>query len=203
MSVPYPGAPTYRFGERSGVEQAARVHQDLAELTSPRLHYQRYFCLPQANTDLLEYAQGLHDFLRAYFYMKSADWTGHAPAPLRSASAADLATMPEYYVMALDKTMPDTVAAAMPTQEEVSACRWLTDDELAMYAHTFTEFEFHGGLQWYRAFSSASSRLSCACLPARPSACRPTLSQVLAIGVFTKAPVLLRPCKAAHARTCV
>ncbi len=158
MSAPYPGAPTYRFDGRSGAEQAARVHQELAELTPPRLHYQRYFCLPQANTDLLECAQGLHDFLRAYFHMKSADWAGNAPAPLRSASAADLATMPEYYVMALGKTMPDTVAAAMPKQEEVSACRWLTDDELAMYARTFAESGFQGGLQWYRAFASASSQ---------------------------------------------
>ena len=158
MSAPYPGAPSFRFDGRSAAEQAAKVHQDLASLNPPRLHYQRYLCLPEANQQMLDCAQGLPDFLRAYFHMKSADWPGNKPAPLASASAADLATMPEYYVMAMDKTMPQTVAQAMPTAEQVSACAWLPDKDLAVYALSFAATGFQGGLQWYRAFGSAASQ---------------------------------------------
>lgn len=158
MSAPYPGVPTFRFDGRKGAEQAARVHQDLAAMTPSRLHYQRYFCTPQANADMLDYDQGLHDFLRAYFHMKSADWPGNTPAPLASASAADLASMPEYYVMQASKTMPETVAPAMPTPEQVNNCAWLPDDELATYTRLFASTGFQGGLQWYRAFASAASQ---------------------------------------------
>jgi len=158
MSAPYPGVPAYRFDGRNSAEQAARVHQDLAELAPPRLHYQRYFCMPQANTDLLDCSQGLHDFLRAYFHMKSADWAGNTPAPLASASAADLATMPEYYVMAMGNTMPQAVAPCMPAEAEVSACQWLPEEDLAVYARLFATTGLQGGLQWYRAFASAASQ---------------------------------------------
>ena len=108
MSAPYPGASSFRFDGRSAAEQAAKVHQDLAALNPPRLHYQRYLCL--------------------------------------------------YYVMAMDKTMPQTVAQAMPTAEQVSACAWLPDKDLAVYALSFAATGFQGGLQWYRAFGSAASQ---------------------------------------------
>ena len=158
MSAPYPGAPAFRFDRRTGTEQATSLHQELAALTPARQHYQRYFCTPQANADMLDCPQGLHDFLRAYFHMKSADWPGNAPAPLASASAADLASMPEYYIMQAGKTMPETVAPAMPTPQQVSHCAWLPNDELAMYARVFADTGFQGGLQWYRAFASAASQ---------------------------------------------
>lgn len=158
MSAPYPGVPHFRFDGRKSAEQAARLHQDLAALTPPRLHYQRYFCTPQANDDMLDCQQGLHDFLRAYFHMKSADWPGNTPAPLASSSAAELASMPEYYVMRAGRTMPETVATTMPTPEQMSACAWLPDDELTTYARVFAETGFQGGLQWYRAFASADSQ---------------------------------------------
>lgn len=158
MSAPYPGVPAFRFDGRKAAELTGRIHQDLAALTPPRLHYQRYFCTPQANDDLLNCPQGLHDFLRAYFHMKSADWPGNTPAPLAAASAADLASLPEYYVMQAGKTMPETVAPFMPTQQQVHDCHWLPDDELATYARMFAATGFQGGLQWYRAFASARSQ---------------------------------------------
>ena len=38
----------------------------------------------------------------------------------------------------------------MPSEEEVAACRWLTDAQLSVYAHEFARTGFQGGLQWYR-----------------------------------------------------
>ena len=37
---------------------------------------------PDAHRDMLEAPQGLHAFLRAYFHMKSADWSLNIPEPL-------------------------------------------------------------------------------------------------------------------------
>ena len=79
--------------------------------------------------------QGIHDFLRAYYHFKSADWKENTAAPARRAySASELAKMPRYYVMDLDKTMAENVAPDMPTPAEIAACQWLTDEELRVYS---------------------------------------------------------------------
>jgi pimeloyl-ACP methyl ester carboxylesterase len=38
----------------------------------------------------------------------------------------------------------------MPSPAEIAACRWLPDNELAVYAAEYTRTGFQGGLQWYR-----------------------------------------------------
>ena len=45
--------------------------------------------------------------------------------------------MPTYYVMDFHKGMAETVAEEMPSAEEFAACKWLTDEELAVYAAEF------------------------------------------------------------------
>ena len=45
--------------------------------------------------------QGVHDFLRAYYHHKSADWKGNKPYPLKSWTADEIAKLPTYYVMDL------------------------------------------------------------------------------------------------------
>ncbi len=95
--------------------------------------------------------QGVHDFLRAYYHHKSADWPGNRPARLASWSAAELAKLPTYYVMNLEQGMAETVALEMPLPETIAACDWLTDDELSVYSSTFQRTGFQGGLQWYRS----------------------------------------------------
>ena len=46
----------------------------LAALDPPRKHYQQYLSSRRANDDLWHPPQGLHAFLRAFFYVKSGDW---------------------------------------------------------------------------------------------------------------------------------
>jgi len=58
--------------------------------------------------------------------------------------------MPTYYIMDLDRTMPETVAAEMPSAEAIAACRWLPEEELAVYSGEYERTGFQGGLQWYR-----------------------------------------------------
>jgi len=94
--------------------------------------------------------QGVHDFLRAYFHFKSGDWAGNAPFPLASWSAGELAKMPTYYVMDLDRDMAQTVAPEMPDAAAIAACGWLPDGELSVYSAEYERTGFQCGLQGYR-----------------------------------------------------
>ena len=136
MSAPFGGPPS--------ALPAAEIHQELAKLG--RKHYQWYYSTRAADADMHYCRQGIADFLRAYYHFKSADCEGNRPYPLKSWSAGELAKLPTYYVMELEKDMAETVAPEMPRQ----AAAWLTDEELGVYAETFNQTGFQGGLQWYR-----------------------------------------------------
>jgi pimeloyl-ACP methyl ester carboxylesterase len=159
MSAPFGGPPRLPFNT---ADQPANgrpddpVHRELAALPRPRKHYQWYYSTREADGDMTRAPQGVHDFLRAYYHHKSADWTHNKPFPLKSWSATELAKLPTYYVMDLDKTMPETVAAQMPTPEEIAANRWLPDSELAYYSAEYGRTGFQGGLQWYRCGTTGS-----------------------------------------------
>src|SRR5437867_12335415 len=58
--------------------------------------------------------------------------------------------MPTYYIMDLHKNMAETVTAEMPTAVQIAACRWLPENELAVYSAEYERTGFQGGLQWYR-----------------------------------------------------
>jgi pimeloyl-ACP methyl ester carboxylesterase len=155
MSAPFGGAPSLPFdtADRPPAKpaQAARsLDDDLAALTPPRKHYQAYYSTPQANNDMWHAPQGVHDFLRAYYHMKSADWAANRPSPLADNTAAEFARLPRYYVMDLAKNMAETVRAEMPTPAAIAACRWLPDDELRVYSAEYERTGFQGGLQSYR-----------------------------------------------------
>jgi pimeloyl-ACP methyl ester carboxylesterase len=160
MSAPFPGPPAFPFNsaesEPSSVQPnsgSQNLAAGLAALDPPRMFYQQYLSARAANDDMWRPPQGLHAFLRALFYVKSADWPGNKPHPLRARTAAELAQMPTYYVMDLGKTMPETVAPFQPSAAEVLACTWLTEPELGVYAEEYGRTGFQGALQAYRVYS--------------------------------------------------
>ena len=126
------------------------VHQALAALPRPRKHYQWYYSTREANADMQDCPQGVHAFLRAYYHYKSADWSGNKPFKLNGFTAEELAKMPSYYIMDLDKGMAETVAPHMPSAQAIAACKWLTENELNVYSGEYARTGFQGGLQWYR-----------------------------------------------------
>ena len=151
MSAPFDGPPAFHFGTASDRESdeaggstpaGPDIHQELASLARPRKHYQRYYGTRSANGDMRDCPQGVAAFLRAYYHYKSADWAGNEPFPLQSWTTAELAKMPGYYIMDLDLGMAETVSPYMPADEEVAACRWLTDAELQIYAEEFSRTGF-------------------------------------------------------------
>src|SRR6185295_15920011 len=159
MSAPFAGPPALPFNTAGAPAASAaapvdRIYDDLAKLTPPRKHYQRYYSTREADGNMRHAPQGLHAFLRAYYHMKSADWKRNQPAPLAARTAAEWAKLPRYYVMDLDKGMAETVAPEMPSAAEIAACKWLPDDELRVYSTEYGRTGFQGGLQSYRIGSS-------------------------------------------------
>ncbi|MDQ2779557.1 MAG: alpha/beta hydrolase [Pseudomonadota bacterium] len=148
MSSPFTGPPALQTG--TAVPPVLDVPQALAALPRPRKHYQHYFASPAAVNDLQQPPQGLQAFLRAYFHVKSADWAGNVPQPMQAWTAEALAQLPTYYVMDAGETMPQTVAHHAPSAEQVAACHWFGEAELAVYVDSYRRSGFSGALQFYR-----------------------------------------------------
>jgi pimeloyl-ACP methyl ester carboxylesterase len=156
MSSPFAGVPSLPFNTANGAPPPRRAPTDdeldaeLAKLERPRKYYQNYQRKPGANENMLHAPQGLHDFFRAYYHYKSADWKGNKPFPLKARTAEEMAKIPTYYVMDKDKGMAETVAAEMPSPAEIAACKWLTDVEVDVYVTEYGRTGFNGALQGYR-----------------------------------------------------
>jgi pimeloyl-ACP methyl ester carboxylesterase len=157
MSAPFAGPPSLPFNTADATQSSVTaraaddsIYDELAKLDPPRKHYQKYYASREANENMWHAPQGLHDFLRAYYHMKSADWEQNAPFPLKAKTASEWAKLPRYYVMDLDKGMAETVAPAMPSAAAIAACKWLPQDELRVYSAEYERTGFQGGLEEYR-----------------------------------------------------
>lgn len=160
MSAPFPGTPAFPFDTAENVAAPIQPNTNgqklavaLAALSPPRMIYQHYLSTREANHDLSHPPQGLHDFLRTFFHVKSADWSGNKPHPLKAPTAEEFAQLPTYYVMERGKTMAENVVPFQPSTAEVMACQWLTEPELAVYAEEYSRTGFQGGLQTYRVYT--------------------------------------------------
>ena len=77
-----------------------------------------------------------------------------SPFRLDGWTADEVAKMPRYYVMDKGRTMAETVAAEMPSPAQIASCRWLPDEDLAVYAAEYARSGFQGGLNGYRCGAS-------------------------------------------------
>jgi pimeloyl-ACP methyl ester carboxylesterase len=152
MSGPFAGPPAIEPSPRHS--RFHDIHAALAALPRPRKHYQWYYSTRPANENMWRAPQGVHDFLRAYFHHKSADWKANKPFPLKGWTAEELAKMPTYYTMDLHEGMAETVAKEMPSAAEIAGNKWLPDHELRVYSEEYARNGFQGGLQWYRVRTS-------------------------------------------------
>jgi len=151
MSAPHVGAPVMKPGYGPGDAPQKAIDAALAALPRPRKHYHYYYAQRPANEELMQCKQGLHAFFRAYYHHKSADWAANKPHKLSGWTAEELAKMPTYYVMDRAETMAETVAHEMPSAAEIAACKWMTEEEMAVYAAEYGRTGFQGGLNFYRA----------------------------------------------------
>src|SRR6476620_11325265 len=82
MSAPFGGAPSLPLdtaNDRETAPPGVDIEKELAALARPRKHYQWYYSTRGANDNMWHCAQGVHDFLRAYYHYKSADWALNKP----------------------------------------------------------------------------------------------------------------------------
>jgi pimeloyl-ACP methyl ester carboxylesterase len=155
MSAPFAGAPvlplnTANDAPKPGASAGDKIDDDLAKLPVPRKYYQTYYSTRPANENMWHPPQGLHNFLRAYYHFKSADWKGNKPFPLTANIAGEMAKMPHYYVMELNKGMSESVAPEIPSAAAIAACKWLPEEELRVYSAEYGRTGFQGGLNSYR-----------------------------------------------------
>ena len=148
MSSPFRGGPESLPFNTANVPAAPvmpnRIHESLAQLSPPRKYYMNYYTTPAANENMWQAKQGVHDFLRAYYHMKSADWTENKPFALKALIASEWEKLPRYYVMDLDCGMAESVVAAMPSVESIAACKWLPENELRVYSGEYARTGFQG-----------------------------------------------------------
>ena len=148
MSAPYAGTPNIN----TSLTYKDPIHKELEKLDPPRKHYQWYYSSVEANKDMHLEKKELHRFLRAYYHMKSADWEENAPYKLNAWDAENLAKMPEYYIMKLNKNMVESVMPHHPKNNCYD--KWLNDRELEVYTNSFLENSFQPALNWYRCMTS-------------------------------------------------
>lgn len=155
MSSPFRGGPgALPFNTANEVVKPVPpnpIDEALTQLNPPRKYYMRYYATEPANENIWHPKQGLHDFLRAYYHVKSADWAPNQPFRLSGLTASEWEKLPRYYVMDLDKGMAESVAPDMPSAQQIADCTWLTETELTFYTTEYARTGFQGGLQGYRA----------------------------------------------------
>ena len=157
MSAPFGGPPALPFDTVNTPRPVAApaaspdpIYEELAKLTPPRKHYLRYYQTREANENMWHPPQGLSNFIRAYYHMKSADWLQNDPHLLAARTVSEWAKLPRYYVMDLDSGMAEQVAPHMPSAAAIAGNHWLSDDELSVYAEEYGRTGFQGGLNGYR-----------------------------------------------------
>jgi pimeloyl-ACP methyl ester carboxylesterase len=160
LSAPFPGPPSFplntAIGDAASVKTsdvAQKLAAALEGLDPPRALHQHYLATRGANDDLSHPAQGLHEFLRTFFYVKSGDWPGNDPHPIDPPTAEAFASLPTYYIMEQGKTMSENIAPFRPSPVDIEACDWLTEAELAVYVEEYGRAGFQGGLQTYRIYA--------------------------------------------------
>jgi pimeloyl-ACP methyl ester carboxylesterase len=164
MSSPFEGAPALPFDTANGAPLPRpgitddELDAELAKLNPPRKYYQNYQRTRGANDDMVHAPQGLHDFFRAYYFYKSADYKGNKPHPLKARTAEEMAQIPHYYVMEKDKGMAENVAPLMPPADYIANCKWLTEAELGVYVTEYSRTGFNGALQGYRVRRGSDPR---------------------------------------------
>lgn len=178
MSHPFKGTKGLPFNTAHGKSQSPShpvdIQRELAKLPEPRKHYKWYNSTAVAALQWYAPLQGLEAFLRGYMHVKSADWEQNKPHPLEAWKASELAKMPYYYIMPLHKSMPETIASMMETEDENKTKKWMPDEDLGVYVQEWTRTGFQGGLNWYRTATDPAKQADLALFAGKKIECPST-----------------------------
>jgi pimeloyl-ACP methyl ester carboxylesterase len=158
----FSNAPSFPFNTANGAPAPHgefsnhELDVEYAKLDPPRRYYHDYWASPEADADMKHVPQGMTNFFRGFYYMKSADYPGNQNLkplhPVHSAKeyVEQFAQIPHYYVMLRGQSMPATVAAEMPDAAYIKACKWFTEAECEVYGQEYTRSGWTGPLHEYR-----------------------------------------------------
>ena len=200
MSAPFAGPPSLPFDTANGRRNAAtappNVLDDLAALARPRKHYQWYYSTREANGDMRNARRACTTSCAPTTTSRARTGSRTRRSRCTSWSAGELAKLPTYYVMDLDKDMAETVAPEMPSAAEIAACRWLTDEELRVYSARVRAHRVPGRSAVVSLPHRPARRTpSSSCSPAARSTCRPASSLARATGASTRSPATSSRCR--------
>jgi hypothetical protein len=103
--------------------------------------------------------------------------------------------MPTYYIMDLADDMATTVAKEMPSADEIAACEWLPDRELAVMLPNINAMDSKVGYIGTGLAPAALSTTSFSCFAIALSTCRRCSFQARATGAFINSRVRLNLCR--------
>jgi len=122
------GPPSFPFNTANGAAAPhpeftnAELDIEYQKLNPPRRGYQDYWRSLEADQDMKHVPQGMTNFFRGFYYMKSGDYPGnqnlqpmHAVHTAKEAAEQN-ARMPEYYVMRRERSMPPQSPPACRTR---------------------------------------------------------------------------------------
>ncbi|MCJ1323651.1 hypothetical protein MMC10_000312 [Thelotrema lepadinum] len=177
MSHPFDGVPTppgkpNPFTKSQKPTSDPNIELSLAQLG--RKHYKYSNSTPQAAAEWDNPAQGLHSFLRGYFYLKSAQDPRNQPHALESWTASEIAKMPNYYIQKLPLSMAETVEMDTRDQKISSVYTFLSPEEIRVYEAEWKRTGFQGALNWYRSATNPSNNRELLLLAGRKIECPTT-----------------------------
>ncbi len=155
------GPPSFPFSTANGPPTPhpeytnGQLDAEYAKLNPPPRGYQDYWRSRQADWDIKHVAQGMTNFFRAFYYMKSADFPGnqnlqpmHAVHSAKEAAEQN-ARMPENYVMRQEHAGHGRRSHAGRRLHK-GLHKWLTEPECNVYGQEYTRSGWTGALQEYR-----------------------------------------------------
>ncbi|KAM3416190.1 hypothetical protein BST61_g7796 [Cercospora zeina] len=155
MSHPHHAPPSPQFGPQPK-KQTIDIQAELANLSPPRKHYKWYNSSAEAASHWNNPPQGLTQYLRGYFHLKSADWNQNSPHPLKEWSAKEVSVMPEYYIMRQEDSFPESIETNMRGEDYTKTETWLSEQDLEVYVQEWSRTGFQGALNWYRAQTAST-----------------------------------------------
>ncbi len=206
MSAPFAGPPPLPFNTADDPPKPKRydpVHRELAALPRPRKHYQWYYSTREANANMHHARQGVHDFLRAYYHHKSADWKDNAALSAagmereRTGKAADLLYDGSRQGHGGDGGGGDAFALRKSPPTHGCPTTNLPSTALNMRAPAS-----RAGCNGTAAAPQAHSFRSFKHFPAEPSTCPPASFPANRTGAPTSGPACSKRCRPPSARAC-
>ena len=123
MSAPFGGPPALPFNTADGPRRLPRrrddpIHRDLAALPRRASTTSGTTRRAKPTPTCTRAPQGVHDFLRAYYHHKSADWKANQPYPAEIVVGGNSRNCRPTTSWILPKDMAETVAHEMPTPRQ-------------------------------------------------------------------------------------